>query len=292
MDRIYMNRIDGQRRIHVEIHDNEISDLIDDLKTDPESFAATHAFMGILRTAEETLSAAVAEGRHDRAARQATGQTSGGPDPTTADDPVPLRWGHGDVLHGDDDTTIVCLSGPNRQPYWLELEPERVQALRDDLTPPAAEPHVHPAAEVDQLRKRVEEAEQDAEEAVTAAAHLTRLIGKRSEKAERSAKKQRSRAKIAETELRVLHSGLRASGADPTQIQNLWAQIRLRNRQWREEKQRAERAGAALNAVRTELAALNSETTGLNPYAMAGRRDAVARVHAALDAHTNPGDTA
>jgi hypothetical protein len=61
------------------------------------------------------------------------------PDPTTADDPVPLRWGHGDVLHGDDDTVIVCLSGPNREPYWLELEPERAAALRDDLTPPAAE---------------------------------------------------------------------------------------------------------------------------------------------------------
>ncbi|MFE5864321.1 hypothetical protein [Streptomyces virginiae] len=283
-----MDRIDGQRRIHFEIHDNEISDLIDDLKTDPESFAATHAFLVILRTAEETLSPAVAEGRYDRAARQATG----GPDPTAADDPVPLRWGHGDVLHGDDDTIIVRLSGPDGQPYWLELEPKRAQALRDDLTPPAAEPQVHPAAEVVQLRKRVEEAEQDAEEAVSAAAHLTRLIGKRSDKAERSAEKQCSRAKIAETELHVLRSGLRASGADPTQNQNLWAQIRLRNRQWREEKHRAEQAGAALSAVRTELAALNSQTTGLNPYAMAGRRDAVARVHAALDARTNPGDTA
>ncbi|KAB7839466.1 hypothetical protein [Streptomyces mobaraensis] len=286
MDRIYMNRIDGQRRIHIEIHDNEVSDLIDDLignlKIDPEPFAATHAFLSILRTAEETLSPVVAEGRRHRA-----GQATGGPDPTTGDDPIPLRWGHGDVLHGDDDTTIVCLSGPNQQSYWLELEPERVQALRDDLLPPAAEPHVHPAAEVEQLRKRV----QDAEEAVTAAAHLTRLIGKRSEKAERSARKQRSRAEIAETELHVLRSGLRASGADPTQIQNLWAQIRLRNRQWREEKQRAERAGETLNAVRTELAALNSETAGLNPYAVAGRRDAVARVHAALDAHTNQGDT-
>ncbi|MER6520060.1 hypothetical protein ABT246_24800 [Streptomyces sp. NPDC001553] len=292
MDRIYVNRIDGRPRIHVEIHDNEISDLIDDLKTDPESFAATHAFLGLLCTAEETLSPAVAEGRHKQTARQATDRAAGGPDPTTAHDPVPLRWGHGDVLHGDDGTTIVCLSGPNRQPYWLELEPERVQALRDDLTPPAAEPYVHPAAEVDQLRKRVEEAQQDAEEAVTAAAHLTRLIGKRSETAERSAEKQRSRAKIAEAELHVLRSGLRASGADPTQIQNLWAQIRLRNRQWREEKQRAERAVAALNAVRTELAALNSETTGLNPYAMAGRRDAVARIHAALHASANPGDTA
>jgi hypothetical protein len=62
----------------------------------------------------------------------------GQPDPTTADDPVQLRWGLGDVLHSDDDTVIVCLSGPNREPYWLELDPERAAALRDDLTNPHA----------------------------------------------------------------------------------------------------------------------------------------------------------
>jgi hypothetical protein len=61
------------------------------------------------------------------------------PDPTTADDPTPLRWGHGDVLHEDDGTVTVCLSGPDRRPYWLELDPARAQALRDDLAPPAAE---------------------------------------------------------------------------------------------------------------------------------------------------------
>ena len=62
------------------------------------------------------------------------------PDPTTADDPTPLRWGLGDVLHGDDDTVIVCLSGPapDRAPYWLELDAERAAALRDDLAAPAA----------------------------------------------------------------------------------------------------------------------------------------------------------
>jgi hypothetical protein len=71
------------------------------------------------------------------AARQTTGQDD--TDPTTADDPTPLRWGLGDVLHGDDDTTLVCFSGPDREPYWLELDPERAAALRQDLTPPAAE---------------------------------------------------------------------------------------------------------------------------------------------------------
>lgn len=57
-------------------------------------------------------------------------------DPTTADDPTPLRWGLGDVLWGDDDTVTICLSGPDREPYWLELEPEQAAALRDDLAGP------------------------------------------------------------------------------------------------------------------------------------------------------------
>ncbi|MGW0034702.1 hypothetical protein ACWDXD_33415 [Streptomyces sp. NPDC003314] len=87
------------------------------------------------------------------AARQAGGQQpdTTTPDPTTADDPVQLRWGLGDVLHGDDDSVIVCLSGPDREPYWLELDPERAAALRDDLgvhTCPDGEPcpgHDEPA---------------------------------------------------------------------------------------------------------------------------------------------------
>lgn len=63
-------------------------------------------------------------------------------DPTTADDPTPLRWGLGDILHSDDDTVIVCLSGPapDRAPYWLELDPERAAALREDLTGPDGQP--------------------------------------------------------------------------------------------------------------------------------------------------------
>ncbi|MFG2899543.1 hypothetical protein ACGFZH_20980 [Streptomyces zaomyceticus] len=58
-------------------------------------------------------------------------------DPTRADDPIPLRWGLDDVLHGDDDTVTVCLSGPapRREPYALELGPERAQALRAALAP-------------------------------------------------------------------------------------------------------------------------------------------------------------
>lgn len=51
--------------------------------------------------------------------------------PTT--DPTPLRWGLDDIEHGDDDTTTVLLSGPDGRPYWLELNPERANALREAL---------------------------------------------------------------------------------------------------------------------------------------------------------------
>jgi hypothetical protein len=59
------------------------------------------------------------------------------PEPTTpvadATDPTPLRWGLDDVLLGDDDSVIVLLSGPQGEPYWLELEPDRAAALRRNL---------------------------------------------------------------------------------------------------------------------------------------------------------------
>lgn len=100
-------------------------------------------------------------------------------------------------------------------------------------------------AQLDALYARLDAAEQETEATTAAAAHLTILMGKRSEKAERAAKTQRQRADIAERELHVLRSGLRANGADPTQIQNLWAQIKLRNRQWREAKAVIERVRKA-----------------------------------------------
>jgi hypothetical protein len=109
--------------------------------------------------------------------------------------------------------------------------------------------------DLDQLYERIATAEQEADASVAAAAHLTTLVGKRSERAERNAEKQRRRADIAETELRVLRAGLRANGADPTQIQNLWAQIRLRNRQWREAKQRAEAMERAMESTAADALA-------------------------------------
>jgi len=77
VDRIYMNKIDGQRRIHVEIHDHEVPDLLDDLDENPDHFASTRRFLGILRVAEETFSPAIAEGRRDRDARTTARQTTG-----------------------------------------------------------------------------------------------------------------------------------------------------------------------------------------------------------------------
>ena len=51
-------------------------------------------------------------------------------------DPIPLRWGLNDVEWCDDDNVIVLLSGPDREPYTLELEPTEAAVLRDDLAGP------------------------------------------------------------------------------------------------------------------------------------------------------------
>ncbi|MFF7310530.1 hypothetical protein [Streptomyces sp. NPDC008137] len=56
-----------------------------------------------------------------------------------APDPTPLRWGLNDVMWGDDDTVTVLLSGPDGEPYWLELDPERAAVLRQDLAGPQDE---------------------------------------------------------------------------------------------------------------------------------------------------------
>lgn len=64
----------------------------------------------------------------------------------------------------------------------------------------------------------------------------------------------RQRAESAERDLRTLRSGLRAAGGDPTQIQNLWAQLRLRNRQWAEVKREARAFRAMLEAEGGDVA--------------------------------------
>jgi hypothetical protein len=56
-----------------------------------------------------------------------------------ADSPTQLRWGLNDVMWGDDDSVIVLLSGPDGEPYWLELDADRAAALRQDLAGPDGE---------------------------------------------------------------------------------------------------------------------------------------------------------
>ncbi|WP_228181320.1 hypothetical protein [Streptomyces anulatus] len=73
-------------------------------------------------------------------ARQLLGTTETAAPSVDEQEPVQLRWGLDDVMYGDDDTTTVLLSGPGREPYWVELDPERTGALRDALAGPAAPP--------------------------------------------------------------------------------------------------------------------------------------------------------
>ena len=53
-----------------------------------------------------------------------------------APNPTRLRWGLNDVMWGDDDSVIVLLSGPDGEPYWLELDADRAAVLREDLAGP------------------------------------------------------------------------------------------------------------------------------------------------------------
>ncbi|MGW5126704.1 hypothetical protein ACWEQ7_22140 [Streptomyces sp. NPDC004069] len=107
--------------------------------------------------------------------------------------------------------------GWRRGDIW-KAKAEEIEADRDRL-----------AAELEQLRTVLKYEHKRANDAID-----------REETAEQASEEQRRRADLAEGDVRTLRAGLRANGADPTQIQNLWAQLRLRNRQWREAKQRAE----------------------------------------------------
>ncbi|MFE1767295.1 hypothetical protein ACFW81_24135 [Streptomyces angustmyceticus] len=56
MERIYTNRRQGERRIHVEIDENEIADLLDELAPiKPEAFQAMQQLVQILQTAHATF---------------------------------------------------------------------------------------------------------------------------------------------------------------------------------------------------------------------------------------------
>lgn len=51
-DRIYMNRIAGQRRIHIEIADHEVADILDDFPVGTDAFDATKKLRQILMQAQ------------------------------------------------------------------------------------------------------------------------------------------------------------------------------------------------------------------------------------------------
>ncbi|SMF86461.1 hypothetical protein [Streptomyces sp. Amel2xC10] len=69
MDRIYTNHCHGERRIHIEIDENEIEDLLDDLAgvDAPKAFTSTKDLLRILRES----SSAFADDR-SRDAQEAT----------------------------------------------------------------------------------------------------------------------------------------------------------------------------------------------------------------------------
>lgn len=70
-DRIYMNRIAGQRRIHIELADHEIADILDDLDEEPDAFDATKQLRALLVTANEDF----ARARRDDAYEAETSRT-------------------------------------------------------------------------------------------------------------------------------------------------------------------------------------------------------------------------
>lgn len=100
----------------------------------------SHLHPAVLADMEEMAASLARDGfGPDEIANMLGGITEAATDIAAADNPTPLRWGLNDVLWGDDDTVTVLLSGPEREPYWLELDPERAAVLREDLAgPPAA----------------------------------------------------------------------------------------------------------------------------------------------------------
>ncbi|MFJ1993039.1 hypothetical protein [Streptomyces asiaticus] len=62
MDRIYMNRIPGSERIHIEIDASEIADLLDDFTPASDAFEATKKLHRILIEALHVFSPELAEG--------------------------------------------------------------------------------------------------------------------------------------------------------------------------------------------------------------------------------------
>lgn len=72
MDRIYTNHRHNERRIHIEIAENEIADLLDDIDPPaPDRFDATQTLIEILRAAHADF----AEDHRNDAAEAETSRT-------------------------------------------------------------------------------------------------------------------------------------------------------------------------------------------------------------------------
>ncbi|MFJ8144663.1 hypothetical protein ACIQ6R_06260 [Streptomyces sp. NPDC096048] len=154
------------------------------------------------------------------------------------------------------------------------------------------------AAALELAKERARKAERaadllaDAHRRAEQAEELLSIAHETSNRSETERARAVQRADIAETELRVLRAGLRANGADPTQIQNLWAQIRLRNRQWRDAKGERDQAQAALERVRAMVDQLHADaaaarTDGYETSALAIEGSA-RRITYALDGTEQP----
>lgn len=82
---------------------------------------------------------------------------------------------------------------------------------------------------------------------------------------QRAMERARQRVEAAERELATLREGIRETGGDPTNVQNVYAQLRM----WRD---RALTAEQQLDAARDEVAAIGTDTC-----------NAAARILAAID---------
>jgi hypothetical protein len=74
---------------------------------------------------------------------------------------------------------------------------------------------------------------------------------RRADKAVAAVRSAHTRADIAEAELAALRGGVREWGADPTNLQNMYAQLSSGTRQWRETK--AELAAMAATITRVQV---------------------------------------
>lgn len=156
-----VRRLQGQRRYLIEQlarkdarsgeADEKLREFLDEQELAARAFELpTPAWVEAVRAASAPLTAPLSPSQPSsvsESAQSPTGAPTGrvGDLPSTedlasADDPTHLRWGLNDVLWSDDDSVIVLLSGPDREPYWLELDPERAAVLREDLAGPAEDP--------------------------------------------------------------------------------------------------------------------------------------------------------